>query len=236
MPRGVAVFVAIAVGLAVPLAAQEADPRTAAGQLAACGGAAGWQQAGYVDFQVTVTAAGTTSGPWRYRWDRRNGFLRFTGPGADQALLDLALEVSSRSGGGWRAGKQLTGKLLREAVDFALTRFDEDRIWLVFPLEWTALGTTVAPQPDVTTAQGGVYPVTLVQTSGGAGEVWLDPESGRVRRTVLRRAGARPVVATWDGWQSHGGVFFAERRTLGDGGVIETKVLAVAVEAPPDAF
>ena len=229
--------VAAAIGVAAPLAAQEPDPRTAAGQLAVCGGAASWQQAGYVDFQVTVTAAGTTSGPWRYRWDRRNGFLRFTGPGSDQTPVDLALEISSRSGGGWRAGKQLTGRLLRDAVEFALQRFDQDRVWLAFPLEWSVLGTTVVPQPNATSPAGTVVPVTLVQNSGGSWEVALDPFTGRVRRTVWRRAGARPVVATWDGWQSHGGVYFAERRTLGEaGGVIETKVLAVAVEAPPDAF
>lgn len=236
MSRRVVVLVALAVALGAPLAAQESDPRTAAGQLAACGGHASWQQAGYVDFLVTVTTVGKTGGPWRYRWDRRNGFLRFTGPGADLAVVDLALEVSSRSGGGWKTGKQLTGRPLRDAVDFALGRFDEDRAWLVFPLEWTALGTTVAPQPDVTTSSGAVYPATMVQTAGGAWEVWLEPDSGRVHRTVWRRAGARPVVATWDGWQPHGGVYFAERRTLGDGGVIETKVLAVASEAPPDAF
>jgi hypothetical protein len=233
----VVVAVAVAVAVAAPLAAQEIDPRTSAGQLEACGGAVNWQQAGFVDFQVTVTAAGTTSGPWRYRWDRRNGFLRFTGPGGDQAALDLALEISSRSGGGWRAGKQLTGRHLRDAVDFALQRFDQDRVWLAFPLEWGALGTTVVPQPNATSPAGTVVPVTLVQNSGGSWEVALDPATGRVRRTVWRRTGARPVVATWEGWQPHGGVYFADRRTLGDGGgVIETKVLSVAVEAPPDAF
>ena len=192
MSGRIALLLAVALGLVAPAAAQEPDPRTAAGQLAACGGAVSWQQAGYVDFQVTVTAAGTTGGPWRYRWDRRNGFLRFAGPGSDQAVLDLALEISSRSGGGWRAGKQLTGRLLKDAVEFALQRFDEDRMWLAFPLEWTALGTTVVPQPNATSPAGTVVPVTLVQNSGGAWEVALDPYSGRVRRTVWRRAGARP--------------------------------------------
>jgi hypothetical protein len=91
MSRRIALLVAVALALAAPLAAQESDPRTAAGQLAACGGASSWQQAGFVDFQVTVTTEGTTGGPWRYRWDRRNGFLRFTGPGVDRAVLDLAL-------------------------------------------------------------------------------------------------------------------------------------------------
>jgi hypothetical protein len=95
----------------------------------------------------------------------------------------------------------------------------------------------VTPQPTATSPGGAVVPVTLVQNSGVSWEVALDPATGRVRRTVWRRAGARPVVATWEGWHDRGGVFFAGRRTLGDGsGVIETKVLAVAVEAPPDAF
>lgn len=237
MSRGVAVLVAVAIGVAAPLAAQDIDPRTAAGQLAVCGGATNWQQAGYVDFQVTSTVTGSAGGPWRYRWDRRNGFLRFTGPGGDGAPLDLALEVNSRSGGGWRAGKQLTGRLLKESVDFALQRFDEDRTWLVFPLEWTALGTTVTPQDDVTTPAGTTVSATLVRNATGTWEVWLDPVSGHVRRTVWRRAGARPLAATWDGWQASGGLYFAERRTLADNaGTIETKVLAVAFEAPPDAF
>jgi hypothetical protein len=146
MSGRVTLLLAVAFGLAASLAAQELDPRTAAGQLAACGGAVSWQQAGYVDFQVTVTAAGTTGGPWRYRWDRRNGFLRFTGPGGDQTLLDLALEISSRSGGGWRAGKQLSGRPLKEAVEFALQR-RRGPVVAGLPLEWTALGRRSRSSP-----------------------------------------------------------------------------------------
>ncbi len=220
-----------------PGRAQGQDPRTAAGQLAACGGMAAWQQLGYLEFEVKIGSPQGVKGPWHYRWDRRNGYMRLTGPGPDGATVDVALEVRSRTGGGTRNGKQLSGQELSNAVTWTLQRFGEDVLWLTFPLEWSAPGVTVTPQPDVTGADGKTHPATKVDAPTGVWDVQLDPSTGLVQRTVFERPGAGKLTVTWDQWQPHDGVYFAHRRRITETGEdVEVSVLKAQADAPPDAF
>ena len=112
------------------------DPRTPAGQTAACGGAANWQALGYLEFNVKITGPAGVQGPFAYRWDRRDGYLRLTGPSAAGEKTDVAIDLGSKTGGAWANGKQLAGKELGETVNWALQRFGEDTLWLTFPLDW----------------------------------------------------------------------------------------------------
>ncbi len=232
-------FAGMAAVVAVATAAQaQPDPRTAAGQLAACGGAAAWSAVGYLEFTVTVDGADAqTQGPWTYRWDRRSGFVRFTGPGPDGRDLDVAIEVSSRTGGGWADGKQLMGPDLAEAVSWAADRFANDVLWLTFPLEWGASGVTVTALPDVTADDAPPQPAVDVRSSMGRWNVLLDPATGRIARTVFSKVGTAPVTATWTGWEEHAGVMFATGHDVPEtGGSVSVAVLQALPSAPRDAF
>jgi len=218
--------------------AQPADPRTAAGQLAVCGGAAAWQAVGYLEFEVKITNAdGTVQGPWHYRWGRRDGVLRMSGPWSGPGTLEVVLDIASRSGGGWVDGKQLLGRPLGQASEWALQRFGEDILWLTFPLEWTSSGVTVTPRPDVTDPDGTVYLATEITTARGSWTVHLDRTSGRVFRSVLTAPGMPSLTVTWGEWKEVNGVLFAQRREIAETGeTVEVNVVKTARQAPPDAF
>ena len=197
-----------------PVFAQKPDPRTAEGQLTVCGGAASWQSIGYLDFSVSINTPTGKEGPWNYRWDRRNNFLRMAGPGPNGGGLDMVLEVSSRTGGGWRDGRQISGKALANAVNWTLQRFGEDVLWLTFPLEWGAPGVKVSPLPDVTGENGRKLPATKVSSGTGIWDVQLDPDTGRITKTVFTRRGSGSLDILWDDWKAFGGVYFALKRTI----------------------
>ncbi|MFH1176106.1 MAG: hypothetical protein V1750_01770 [Acidobacteriota bacterium] len=219
-----------------PVAAQAPDPRTAGGQLEVCGGAASWRGIGYLEFEVTITTAQAQQGPWRYRWDRRQGYLRLTGAGADGSQLDVALDLGSRTGGGWSNGQQLTGEPLGEAVSWTLQRFGEDVVWLTFPLEWGAPGVTVTAQEDVLAGEQRM-PAVRVVSAIGPWEVLLDPATGQVSQTVFERAGMGRITASWQEWENHAGVFFARRRViLETGETLDLRVLKALAATPVDAF
>ena len=238
MARYLRIPVALALVLAAaPLLAQQPDPRTPAGQLAACGGAANWQAIGYMEFTVSITTPSGTEGPWNYRWDRRNNFLRMTGPGPHGGRLDMVLEIASRSGGGWRDGRQISGTALADAVNWTVQRFGEDVLWLTFPLEWSAAGVKVSPLPDETGADGGKVPAVRVTSTTGTWDVQLDPATGRITKSVFERRGSGALTIRWEDWKQFGGVYFALKRTIEETQeTVNVTVDQVAETAPAGTF
>jgi|GEM_PF-1089024 hypothetical protein len=216
---------------------QAVDARTAAGQLHACGGAANWQRVGYLEFEVRVETEQGSSGPWLYRWARREGFMRMTGRTPDGAQADVAVELTSRTGGGWKNGVQLTGKALADTVAWALSRFSEDVLWLTFPLEWGAAGVTVRALDDDVGEDGAARPAVEVSSSIGNWKCVLDRETGRIQKTEYNRPGVGSYTALWEDWQVHGGVYFAgRRRILETGETIILSVKQVLAQTPATAF
>ena len=220
-----------------PAWAQAGDPRTAEGQLQACGGVANWQQVGYLEFEVRIETARGTSGPWLYRWARRDGFMRITGRAPDGGQADVAVELASRTGGGWKNGAQLSGQALAETVAWALSRFTEDVLWLIFPLEWGAAGVSLRPLPDELGADGVARPAVEVRSAQGTWSCVLDRDTGRIVQTTFTRPGAGSYTARWDDWQEHAGLFFAGRRSIVETGeTIYLVVKQVLAQAPATAF
>jgi hypothetical protein len=235
---GVGLAVGVLALAAAAAHAQVPDPRTPAGQLAACGGAMKWRAVGYLEFEVKITnATGAIQGPFHYRWDRRNGYLRVQGVTAAGSKVDSAIDLGSRSGGAWEDGKQLTGKKLGETVSWSLTRFGEDILWVTFPLDWGAAGVTVTALPD-TPAEGGVAsPTVQIVSPAGIWRVFLDPTTGRIVRTVVSRKGVAPLTVGWDKWQAVGGIYFARAHSIAETGEnVEVTVLNALSEPPKGAF
>lgn len=232
----VAVFTCLV--LAGSVLAQGTDPRTAQGQLAVCGGLASWQSVGYLEFEVKIsTADGAVQGPWYYRWGRRDGVLRVTGPWPGGGKLDVVLDIATRTGGAWVDGKQLLGKRLKDASDWAVQRFGEDILWLTFPLEWGSAGVSVVPRADVTEADGTSFLATEVVTARGTWKVLLDRTTGRVVQSVLLNEPAPPLTVKWGEWKDVNGVLFAQRREIVEAGeTVEVNVVRTLGQAPADAF
>ena len=218
--------------------AQGVDPRTADGQLQVCGGVASWQSVGYLEFEVKIsTPDGNVQGPWMYRWGRREGVLRMSGPWVGGAKLEVVLDIASRTGGGWENGKQLVGKRLGEASNWALQRFGEDILWLTFPLEWSNSGVEVFPQPKITESAGKSYQATEVKTSRGTWKVWLDDTTGRVVKSVLAAEGATPLTVLWSDWKDVNGVLFSQHRQIVETGEsVDVTVVRSLGQSPADAF
>jgi hypothetical protein len=216
--------------------AQGPDPRTAAGQLAVCGGAASWQSIGYLEFQVSMKTPGGAQGPWLYQWGRRDGLLRLQGPGPAGQRLDVVLDIASRTGGAWANGAQLAGSRLAEATNWALQRFGEDVLWLTFPLEWGAARVEVKSLPNAVDGAT-TYQAVEVKSPGSTWTAWLDPASGRVYRTVVTRAGAPKLTVVWSEWRPVAGVYFAHVRTIGETNeTVEVDVKRALPQSPPDVF
>lgn len=216
--------------------AQPLDPRSAEGQLRVCGGA-NWQRIGYLEFEVRIDADQGGSGRWLYQWARREGFLRMKGRSPEGSETDVAVEVTSRTGGGWKSGKQLTGKDLTDTVNWALARFAEDVLWLTFPLEWGAAGVTVRPLEDMVGIDQVKRPAVEVRSPNGSWTCLLDPETGRIHQTLFSRQGVGTYTVIWEDWQPHGGVLFAGRRRIVETGeVIEITVKRALPQTPPAVF
>ena len=237
MTRGRALVVVALLALAAPgLCFEGPDPRTPAGQAAVCGGDANWQALGYLEFTVKITGPAGVNGPFTYLWDRRDGYLRLSGPSPAGEKTDVAIDLGSKTGGAWGNGKQLAGKKLAATVGWALQRFGEDTLWLTFPLDWGMPGVKVRPLPDVAGDGGAMSPAVDVQSAVGDWKVTLDPATGRVARTVLVRPSGTLTV-TWSDWQAHGGVFFAHKRAIAETGeTVDVNVLQALPKAPAGAF
>lgn len=217
--------------------AQGPDPRTAAGQLAVCGGAANWNRMTFLEFEVEIEAPQGKQGPWLYRWDRSGGYGRLTGPGPDDSYMDVVVDIASRTGGGSRNGQPMAGDQLVQMMGWAVQRMAEDILWLTFPLDWGAAGVVVTPLDDHVDGDGRRHPAVMVTSAVGTWDVVLDADTGRIARTVYERAGAGRFTVLWQGWEQHGGVYFAGRRVIEETGeVVTIHVLRHGSTPPPDAF
>jgi len=238
MRRALSISVLVAAaGASGWLPAQTDDPRTAAGQLAVCGGATAWQGLGFLEFEVTIDGPPGKQGPYLYRWDRRYGFFRLTGSGPEGEVVDLALDIGSGTGGGWQGKSQLSGAALERTVKWALQRFREDVLWLTFPLDWGAPGVTVEPVPDIMDSSGTTFFAVRVGSAIGSWLVRLDRGSGRIVHTVLERSATGRLSVTWSEWRASGGVLFAGRRTIAETSeTVTVEVRRALAESPNDAF
>ncbi len=234
--RGAAVAALLA-GSATLAVSGGPDPRTAQGQLAACGGLWNWQRIGYIEFTVAVREASGLAGRWHYHWDRTNSILRLTGDGPDGVPVDVVMEVRSRTGGGWRGGELVVGEPLEALIGWALARWDQDLTWLAFPLLWSAPGVTVRPGEGAGSAAAPRARSTRVEAPSGTWEVVLDDQTGRVALAVRDLGSPHQRTVEWLDWEEHGGVSFARRRAIAETGeAVEVEILSVGTEAPPGVY
>ena len=231
-------------GAAIPAAARarkQADPeaqRIAEAVLEAMGGREAWEATRYLGW--------TFFGGRRHVWDRWTGNLRIEVPASERGPETLILmNLNSRRGRAWRAGRELQGEELAEALEAGWRMWVNDSYWMFMPYKLLDPGVHLryvgeGRLPDDRTAD--VLELTFDQvgvTPQNRYLVYVARDSGLVEQWSYfpTREDPEPrFTLPWEGWRRFGRILLSTSRGRGHDWQIHVwQELPDAVFTDPDA-
>jgi hypothetical protein len=210
----------------------------AARVMAALGGEAAWNEVGYVSFGF----AGRRS----HAWDRAAGLHRVEGETPEGERYLVIHDLGTRQGRAWVDGAPAEGERLAGLLENAWGAWVNDTYWLLMPYKLRDPGV-VLEHAGTREVDGVSHPVLHLSfegvglTPGDQYWVYVDPETDLpawwAYRLESMEPDAEPVMWSWEGWETHGGIRLASRRAqVGSDRVLDFSPIEVAAQAPPGLF
>jgi hypothetical protein len=212
--------------------------------LTAMGGAAGWNQARYLEFDFVVTRSGREVTRRSHRWDRFKGDYRLQYVSGADTVLAVFNTNDPKSGAVRLNRAEIEGAREDSILNAAYARHINDSYWLLMPYKWADQGVTLTSQGRQTDAQGRQWDVVKLTfanvglTPQNEYLAFINPETGLMERWHhFPRAGAEPAIYDWKNWQRFGPIMLATEKPSPDGStVIRFEKLRVETSVPQRAF
>jgi len=201
--------------------AEAAKPDSKATALAdkvmqALGGAKAWNNTHYLRFDFAVDRGGKTVVRRAHTWDKWTGRYRLEATNKKGDPSVVLMNVNTKEGSAFLKGKQLEGKEAKKHLEEAYATWVNDTYWLLMPYKLRDPGVTLQYAGDTTVAGATYDRVALSfenvgETPGDHYWVWVNRGNHRVERwdMVLQSDQPPPKSYTWEGWEQHGGLWFA---------------------------
>lgn len=212
----------VLVALVAPAAAQAATADAKAAEIAgrvmkALGGEERWNAVPGLRWAFGSAIGDSVRSIRRHAWDRRTGRHRVEGVSRTGASFVYVHTVGdTTTGRAWVNGRAIEGDSLRPLLVRAEALWINDTYWLLMPYKLRDPGVTLAW--DGEHVEGGEKYDRLALSFTNVGltpgdRYWLYVHRGthRIERWDMQLEGNPPPPATWtlEGWEKHGGLWFA---------------------------
>jgi hypothetical protein len=220
-------------------AAAASDPRATAladEVMKALGGASAWSATRYLRFDFAVEGEGKTILSRAHTWDKATGRYRLEGKDKEGQAFLTVMNLNTKSGSAWLAGRRLSGRQERKQLDNAHAAWINDTYWLLMPYKLKDPGVNLAYDGDE--ASGGSEWAKLLLTFDDVGLtpkdkywVYVNKKTHLVDRWDYILDGARGPATTflWKGWKAYGRIQLAPERVDPQKG---TRIFFPVLEAP----
>ena len=195
------------------------DPRAVAiadQVMVAMGGKDAWEKLPGLRWSFDVTVNDTLRSSRREAWDRKTDWYRVEGKTRAGQPFCFMRSLRSDEGRAWMDGKSIEGDSLQKLLKRAKSLWINDTYWLLMPYKLRDPGVTLQYAGDTTVAGATYDRVALSfenvgETPGDHYWVWVNRGNHRVERwdMVLQSDQPPPKSYTWEGWEQHGGLWFA---------------------------
>ena len=182
----------------------------------ALGGKEAWDKIPGLRWTFEVTMNDTVRSSRRQAWDRRNDWYRVEGKNRAGQQFCFMRDLKSDHGHAWMDGQAIEGDSLQKLLKRAKSLWTNDTYWLLMPYKMRDPGVTLGYAGDTTVAGLTYDRVALSfenvgETPGDHYWVWVNRKNHRVERwdMVLQGDQPPPKTYTWEGWEQHGGLWFA---------------------------
>ena len=221
-----------------------ADPALLADQvMEALGGRTRWDSLPGLRWTFASTLNDSLRFSRSHAWDRGSGRHRVEGVNRQGQRFVIVHTVGDTTGGlAWVDGQRIEDPdSLRKLVKRGEQMWVNDAYWLLMPYKLRDPGVTLASAGD-TTVDGRTYDRLALSFSGVGltpGDhywVWVNRANRRIERwdMVLESQQPPPVSYTWEGWQEHGGLWFATAHRRDSINVITDRISPVARFEPSE--
>jgi hypothetical protein len=229
---------------ATHLPADTAVARVHNRMLAAMGGAEGWNQARYLEFDFVVIRQGRELSRRSHRWDRHRGDYRISYLQGNDTIVSVFNANDHKSGAVKVNGQDVEGAREDSLLNQAYARHINDSYWLIMPYKWLDPGVTLTSQGRQRDEQGREWDVVKLTfanvglTPQNEYLAFINPQTGLMERWHhFPRAGAPPAIYNWERWQRFGPIMLATEKPSPDGStIIRFENVRVETAVPQRAF
>ncbi len=221
-----------------------ADPVAIADQvMTSLGGKARWDSTRGLRWSFGSTSVDTARRFRRHAWDRQTGQHRVEGVNAlGQRFVILHTVGDTTSGMAWVDGQRIEdADSLHKMVKRGERMWVNDSYWLLMPYKLRDPGVTLEHAGDTTLA-GATYDRLALSfanvglTPGDRYCVWVNRSTRRIERweMVLQGQEPPPVSYSWEGWEEHGGLWFATSHRRDSLDVLTNRIALVPSFGPAE--
>ena len=221
MPRFRLAAAVLAAAMGASDAVAASDPKAvevAQRVLAALGGRQAWDGTRYLRFGFGQERDGKFQGR-RHVWDKWTGRYRVEGTTREGQPFVTLMNINTKQGRSWLAGKELAGEELKKALESGYGAWVNDTYWLLMPYKMTDPGVTLKYAGEER-FNGALYDKLNLSfdnvglTPKDTYWVWVNRTTGLVDRWdyVLKGEKVPPTTWMWTGWKKYGGIMLAGER------------------------
>lgn len=209
--------------------------------MAALGGAERWNALPGLRWTFGVEIRDTVRNARHHAWNRFTGWHRVEGKDRNGTFC-IIHNLNDGKGMAWVNGVSIEGDSLAKLIERGKALWVNDGYWLLMPYKMLDPGVTVKIA-DPVTRDGTTYDrIALSFTNVGltpGDQYWVDVahDTHRVERWEMVLQGEKPParVYSWEGWEEHGGLWFATAHRQGTLNVF-TRDIETVKSFGPDEF
>jgi len=187
--------------------------------MSSLGGREAWDKTRFLRFGFGSERDGKFQGR-THVWDKWTGRYRVEGQTREGVPFVILMNLNTREGQAWNAGKPLAGEALKKELERGYGMWVNDTYWLLMPYKMRDPGVILSYAGEEKGASGAMYDkVKLTFDNVGLTPkdtywVWVNRNTGLVDRWdfVLKGEAVPPTTFTWTGWKKYGGIMLAGER------------------------
>ena len=214
---------ALAASLLVPVARAEtpaSDPRAVAiadQVMQALGGKPAWDKVTGLRWSFEVTVNDTPRTARHHAWNKQTGWYRVEGKNrAGVPFVFIRNLNNDKEGRAWMDGKPIVGDSLQKLMKRTMSVWINDAYWLLMPYKLRDPGVTLKYAGDTTIAGNtfdrvGLSFANVGDTPGDRYWILVNRKNHRIEHWLMLLQGDKPPPnpVTLEGWEQHGGLWFA---------------------------
>jgi plasmid maintenance system killer protein len=183
------------------------------------GGREAWDRTHFLRFSFGQEREGKFQGRTHY-WDKWTGRYRVQGMTREGQPYVILMNLNSKDGRAWLAGKELSGDELKKQLERGYGMWVNDTYWLLMPYKMKDPGVVLTYAGEERGESGALYDKLNLRfesvglTPKDTYWVWVNRDTGMVDRWdyVLNGESVPPTTWQWVGWKKYGDIMLAGER------------------------
>ncbi len=236
----------VVVALLAPLGARAETPPSEPKAVAiadrvmkALGGKERWDKLTGIRWGFGASADDTVRSERRHSWNKHTGWHRVSGKNRMGESYCIMESLNDSTGMAWVNGNKIEGDSLQKLLGFARRVWTNDTYWFLMPYKLRDPGVMLSylgPDSSGVYERLGLTFDHVGQTPGDRYTVFVNRKNNRVEKWEFQLEGSvpPPEASTWEGWEEHGGLWFATAHRMSERTVFTRGVEAVTAFRPDE--